>query len=1013
MTRNHSIVFRIAFIVILFISLTLGGLISADICSARAENINYKRKIVSVLFDNSFSMRNSGGAGKGEDRTELAKYSLEMLVTLLGENDELYLTTMNEAHGSNGSTFQIDLKSDDRLSEMEEKIVNNSALYPIGSTPASSIGKALSVLTDRGLASSNDPSYNENTDTEYWLVMLTDGIFDEGDTESIIEDYIKNYNGLNSIYLAFGSGAKDLTNPDLPLNQNYPFSAYYIPNPQLLIEAMRDIANKISGRYGAETGGNQYTVSGKEVIVNLDNIKFAVNNIAVVVQDCGATLSNATYGGKNLMVTQKCGLKGSFINSDGAAVQIVRDGYVSVVSDGEYMSGGQVKFVYDKEVGDKVFVLVEPAIYIDAYLEREKETGWVKTDLQEINSTMRPGDEVRVQYKVYSSATDEEISLSEIFGTPTQKVTYCGKGYDVGEPISLEKGNNAISVSIAVLSGSYTMYSNINCCIEENPTYYRLEADLKEQIEEKKTTIVYTLFSDNQPVDRDGLSDYNVEIAIRYPDGKEYETVFDSVSEDGKMSFCLDSSKLEFGQYVITAKATKKETNISRTNVQTITSIPKEFHVECVTTDKINTTLYRLENHDYQVKFAVTVDGQPVAFSNPVINYKLTLDNEEVTEKGVEENGNLVFYISKNNLPNLSVGVKTLKLEADVLGKVFDSASYEFEISNSVYAVEVLDIGTRELDLYHLRDTEAAVYFKVYRDGMLLSTEEINAAMESGEIAIETNPFGWLTLLPCEVDTSVEQTEDGGTMIACRVKDDMAKPFDSLFSSFVFAKEKNISLTYNGITGSDTISINNLSMAGRIWRWCVLLAILLFIIHVITYIMGFFVAKPLPKGTLLVFSLGTNMESQVGSPFALPINMSRHEIVLWHISRFIPFREFKNQRPRFFGEAEISINKKTKEPEIQFNKNVVEYRFSPSNNNAGRAVREILDACSENQPYEDLEITTQSFSRFLRRSSREIIESGTPQNLYGCYGTVDVGVEDTHSAIKPDEIYYFVSYRDE
>lgn len=1010
MSKYRSNVLRITFIFVFTIALVL-SVSMVNFCPVSAGEVTYKKKIVSVLFDNSLSMRNS--IGQNENKTELAKYSLEMLAALLGEDDELYFTTMNKNAGQTESTFQIDLTAVDRLSEIEEKIVDNTALYPIGTTPSSSVGRALSVLVDNGLISSGDSSYYETQNTEYWLVMLTDGIFDEGNTESLIENYIKDYAGLNTIYLAFGSGAKDITDPNLSLNKNYPFSAYYIPNAQLLTSAMQDVANKISGRYGAETSSDQYTVSGKEIVINLDKFQFALNNIAVLVQDCGATLTSVTYGNKNLILTQKSELKGSFTNSDGDFVQIIQNGYVAVACDTECMSGGQVKFTFDKAVGSEVSVLVEPAIYIDAYLEREESDGrWVKTDVQEINSIMSPGDQVRVQYNVYNSATDEEISLSEIFGAPTEKITYCGNGYDVGEPIALEKGTNAISVTISVLNGSYTIYSNIICYIEDNPSYYRLEGELQvgEGTDYKKATAFYTLYVHNQPIDRAGLSDYSTEIKILYPDGTEHAATVNEVSEDGKMSVVFDGSDLNFGEYVFTAKVTSNETKLSRTNVQTLSIVPNDLKAECVTNDKVSTTLYLLDSETYKVEFSVFMEGKQDSFLNSIINYKLTCGNLDVTNLCETENGNLVFYISKENLPGLSVGTKTLKLEADVLGKVFDSASYEFEISNSVYAVEALDIGTRELDMYHLRDTQAAVYFKVYRDGISLSEEEINAAMENGEITIETNPFGWVTLLPCEVDTSVEQTEDGGTMIACRVKDDMAKPWDSLFSSFVFAKEKNISLAYNGVVGSDTIFINNLSIAGRIWRWCVLLAILLFIIHVVTFLIGFKVAKPLPKGMVLKFNIDLDRSGQLDLPYKIEINMRAIEVILWHISRFIPFREFKHQRPRkLWNLADIHINKKTKLAEFHTRRDMVKYQFTPYGTRGDEILEAIQSYENKNNKRKDFTLTEEEFMSFLWKDAGEIKQGSFVRGIYDWYGVIEIDSETQREVV--DAVIHFVKYR--
>lgn len=996
MTRKNSIVFKTAFLLI-FIVCLMAGILTANFHFARADSnsndVRYKKKIVSVLFDNSGSM------DLGRNNTELARYSLEMLATLLSEKDELYITPMNSNAYSDGSAFEIKLDSKIKQSEIEEKIINNKALYANGMTPKSSIQRTIDVLTERGLLAAGDSSYTTtNEDTEYWLVMLTDGGFEDytlaDNVAGCIEEYIAGYTGLNSIYLAFGSGAVNLENSYL--TKNYPFSAYYVPDYDLLISKMQAVANNISGRYSSEAGSNQYSVSpsGKEIIVDLDNFKFAVNNIAVIVQDCGAKLKSVTYEGNNLAQTQENVLIGTFTNSAGSLVPILKDGYVAVVSNGEYMSGGQVKFTYDKEVGGNISVLVEPAIYIDIYLERQSGGSWVTTTMQEINSTMRPGDDIRVKYKVYNTATNEEISLSEIFGTPTEQITYCGKGYAVAEPIPLEKGNNAISVTVSVLNGSYTMYASIMCFIEENPTYYRIDCDLQRGTgaDAKKATAVYTVYQNNKQIDRAGLSGYDVEIKIAYPDGTERAVDY-TIGADGKMTVTFDGTGMEYGEYVLTAKVTERESQLSRSNVQRIQIIPNEFDVKCITTDSFVTSVYLLQNNSKQVEFTVTVDGQPASFTNSMISYKLTCGNLDVTNKCEIKGGNLVFNISTENLPDLSVGVQTLKLEATIFGVLNSTATYNFEIIKSDYKVEALDIGTRDLYINDLRNTQAAVYFTITKDDVVLSEDALNAAMESGEITIDTHPFGWLTMLPCGMEISVEEI-NGTAVVACRVFDDTAKPWDNLFSSFIFAKEKTISLSYNGVTGSDVIIIHNLSFLGRLWRWLVLLAILLFILHVILYIIGFFVAKPLPKGTMLKININLNSTAKMNKPSGTKkVNVETKEIVLWHLSRFIPFRELKDQKPREFWGMEMRVNKKTKRPELVLKRGyaMAQYTYMPTGTKEGLAVKNMLEAYARGKAPDKLGVTSRSFSKLFRRDSNEKIEKDEAVGVGDWYGILRKG----------------------
>ena len=109
-------------------------------------NVNYKQKIVSVVYDDSGSMGNY----PSEQRPQLARYSLQMLASMLSTQDELIVCPMNKWNTSNPS-FTVNLKATDREAEFNSKIVNNSALSPTGGTPKGSIGAGVKELVKRGL----------------------------------------------------------------------------------------------------------------------------------------------------------------------------------------------------------------------------------------------------------------------------------------------------------------------------------------------------------------------------------------------------------------------------------------------------------------------------------------------------------------------------------------------------------------------------------------------------------------------------------------------------------------------------------------------------------------------------------------------------------------------------------------------------------------------------------------------------------------------------------------------
>ena len=86
MTKKSKNAFIVVFAFICLLSIFLSGLVFPEV---KADTqVNYKKKIVSVVFDNSGSMLEG-------NRPELAKYSLQMLVSMLGKEDELIVCPMN------------------------------------------------------------------------------------------------------------------------------------------------------------------------------------------------------------------------------------------------------------------------------------------------------------------------------------------------------------------------------------------------------------------------------------------------------------------------------------------------------------------------------------------------------------------------------------------------------------------------------------------------------------------------------------------------------------------------------------------------------------------------------------------------------------------------------------------------------------------------------------------------------------------------------------------------------
>lgn len=985
MTKKSKNTCIVVFAFICLLTIFLSGITFTKVSASN--EVNYKKKIVSVVFDNSGSM----GMVPSEEREQNARYSLQMLASMLGQDDELIVCPMNY-----GSPFAVDLTKENREQEIQQKIINNSVLNASGGTPAESIDVAITQLRHKGLKLSQELDNNAEQNVEYWLIMLTDGAFSGYDGQEkltqLIEGKIKDYAGLNTIYLSFGSGAPDISSPDLSINRNYPFNAYIVKDPQKLVDSMKDVANKILGQYGAEN--NCFTVDGNKVIIDVDNFDFAMNSITIIAQNCGAEITSAKLNGKDITPKlcsklQNCGLS-------------IDAGYIAVIKDTTYMASGELEIVFNKPISEQsISILVEPALFIEAELKYFDGTSWKTTDMQYINSNMMPGDKIKVEYKVYSSADRKEVDIKTIFsnGEHIEKVTYCGQGYAIGDEITLKEGANEIYVSIVISEISYTMKTSLTCYIEKNPTYYRIESQIN-NLGNKKSQIVYKVFANNQQISYSDFAKYKLTITAKDPNGTEFN-VSEELRSDGKVYVEFDGTGKTYGSYTFNAKVTSNETNVSRSRSDIIQIVPNDIQVDCLTTETFSTTEFLLDENQKKVEFGLKLEGNDETFERDVVNYTVTLNGKDVKDSCSIQDGKLVFTISRDSIGEVKVGNYQLKVNVFAMGGVSDQAQYDFSITDSVFAILPLDKGTNEFDRYHASDAGAGLYFAVYKDNKPLTAEQIKKEMDSGNLVIEIDPSGWITMLPCAVDISVKE-ENGLAFIACKVYSDTSRLMNNLMGSFIFDNEETVIVKINNVSCSGNFIITQVSLASRIIRWIIILLIILFIIHLLLFALGFIIAKPLLRGKLLRVDVDEFMMTDPVTLKDFTLNLKK-EIFLWHLSRFIPFRELKDQKPKILNRDLIfDVDKKTRAAVCKFNakkkstKCLVEYNSSAITvNPKAKELKDLVTMCRKGRKVpRELKLTKNEFMKFFKETRKSIRKEETIK-LTTWYGVHVINDDET------------------
>lgn len=349
---------------------------------ASAESL-YIRKIVSVVFDDSGSMRG--------DKEAFANYAMQTFCGMLNSEDQLYITYMRDSKQSGFQPVKVDLSAGGIQASVDAIRGRTSS----SGTPYTSVEKAFDKLK-------NVPDSNPNT--QYWLVVITDGIFDEcADMSSQTAKRFLNQNFDNYTNQTMPNGTKpqvtfmgigDVVMPDE--NTQKGIFTYSANNAQAVIGAMSRMADRISGRTRLQQGDvkkiNDNTIQVSSSIPLL--------NIAVLAQGSEAKLTKAVYSNETeIPISRRVSL--SYPNHSQ-----LRGGAFLIGDSQNVIGAGTYNITFDQNVNlSDVVILFEPALETRMTITLN---GQQIKDLSELDNAMA-GDKISVSCKVYEMGTDKEV----------------------------------------------------------------------------------------------------------------------------------------------------------------------------------------------------------------------------------------------------------------------------------------------------------------------------------------------------------------------------------------------------------------------------------------------------------------------------------------------------------------------------------------------------------------------------------------------------------------------------
>lgn len=261
---------RKLFAIITLILMLITNLSVHGIASSR-ENAG---KIINVVYDDSRSMYLNN-----ETRWCQAKYAMEVFCAMMSEEDTMNIFSMNRT-----DVLTVDGDDPDRVAKVHDMTSTYSG------TPFSTVTMAGNALL------------SEDTSYERWLVVLTDGSFDntsQATVQSTLDGY--NANGIKTVYLAIGNNAVEL--------QSNPSAGAYAEKASTtndILSKVTSIANQIFEHQVLNDNFIDYSDG-----TTLLNIDIPTSQIVIFAQGEGASVGELTLNGRAILPTSLQNVKHS------------------------------------------------------------------------------------------------------------------------------------------------------------------------------------------------------------------------------------------------------------------------------------------------------------------------------------------------------------------------------------------------------------------------------------------------------------------------------------------------------------------------------------------------------------------------------------------------------------------------------------------------------------------------------------------------------------------------------
>ena len=381
------------FIYLLSFLLVFMFLVRSVPLNASAKSL-YVRKIVSVVYDDSGSMSYDSA------NWAYANYAMQAFCGLMNSEDRLFITYMSKAESDpSADPVEIDLSS----GQIQHSVDGIRSHADAGNTPFSAVDIAFNKLLETQDAEDN---------TEYWLVILTDGAFQDNygysvsdadldhKMKSIISAQMPNGSHAQVSYFAIGKKAPKPTE-----NKADGIYVYDSKGAKDIVNVMAEIANRVSGRSLLST--KEIKKKGADTI-EIDS-SLPLLNIAVLSQSSDIEIAEISYvDGSALNVERSVSIRYPELY-DWKTDESLKGGVFLIGNQGRNISAGSYSIRFTGSVNLKNLVIMfEPALELrmGVILNGTEMEGL--SDLNELHE----GDRIDFFCRLYEIGSGNEVPFS-------------------------------------------------------------------------------------------------------------------------------------------------------------------------------------------------------------------------------------------------------------------------------------------------------------------------------------------------------------------------------------------------------------------------------------------------------------------------------------------------------------------------------------------------------------------------------------------------------------------------